>query len=141
MLGLNALANLFAHPPGVALLTTQQTSEMLLDATAESLGAVKAMERRTAAAVLVNLSIGLGHEMEETQYVQALCALFNSLGDESDKDTLMRVLIAIGWILYGNDGAVETVKNFGFEVIVTHEDADVQALASEVKRLLTSNCC
>ena len=84
MLGLNAIANCFAHSPAAVMLASSGMQESLLDAAAESLMAAKAMERRTASAVLVNLALGSGQALEEAAYVQALCALFNALGEETD---------------------------------------------------------
>merc|ERR1711968_264931 len=73
MLGLTVIANLYAHPPGTNILATAGMPEMIMEVVAESLTAEKVLERRTAAALMVNFSLGIGREMDEALAVQALC--------------------------------------------------------------------
>jgi len=136
MLGLNAAANLFAHAPGAVLVSAPGLRESLLEAAAESLTAAKPMERRTAAALMVNIALGGGEELEESSYVQALCALFNALGEESDQEAITRLLVAIGWVCYGNEAACEAVENFGFAVPEAVEGGGGATLAVELRQLL-----
>jgi len=135
MMGLCCLANVFSHRPGAAMLTSPGVYETVVDNVAEALTREKELERRTAAALAFNVTLGTERIMEEALAVQVLCALFNSIGDESDKQTLKLVLLAVGWVLYGNDDAVNTAITFGFE-IREFKDPEIEELAMEVRQLL-----
>lgn len=117
------------------MLTSPGVYETVVDNVAEALTREKELERRTAAALAFNVTLGTERIMEEALAVQVLCALFNSIGDESDKQTLKLVLLAVGWVLYGNDDAVNTAITFGFE-IREFKDPEIEELAMEVRQLL-----
>eukprot|EP00658_Telonema_sp_P-2_P052750 TRINITY_DN4102_c0_g1_i3.p1 TRINITY_DN4102_c0_g1~~TRINITY_DN4102_c0_g1_i3.p1 ORF type:complete len:234 (+),score=65.12 TRINITY_DN4102_c0_g1_i3:237-938(+) len=135
MMGLAMLANLSAHEPGKAALSSgvaQEAVEMCL----LSMEAPQVLERRTAAALLYNLALCSVFQDSELVSVQMVCGLFPLVNTEQDEETKIRLLAALIHTLFCNSHACEAAANFGFEL--DKMEGKPEEMAQEIRSLYSA---
>eukprot|EP00656_Telonema_subtile_P049422 TRINITY_DN6140_c0_g1_i14.p1 TRINITY_DN6140_c0_g1~~TRINITY_DN6140_c0_g1_i14.p1 ORF type:complete len:145 (-),score=45.16 TRINITY_DN6140_c0_g1_i14:38-472(-) len=109
MMGLAMLANMCAHTPGKQAVSSDVMLDVLVEAILPSMDAPEALERRTAAALLYNVTLETSTRLPEIISIQLVCSLFQLINAEQDKETLSRLLAALAHtcLLYTSDAADE----------------------------------
>lgn len=98
------------------------------------------------ATVLYNISLTLPHD-DSDAVIESLSFLSHNVNDIKDKQTLYRVLLSIGHIMYGNVSAVLLLQSLEFDVDSfkqrvtdnTEIDDKINIIADDIKTLLNSS--
>lgn len=112
LLSLRCIANMFKHPSSTFVLISKY--EKVIDGVVDYLSHENKNIRNAAITVLLNYSIAFLSRKEDNQgRVQAVAGLVDVLDKEDEGQNFMRLLAALGNLMFEESDVQELVKDFG----------------------------